>query len=115
MGLEHAGEAHALLDALPVFAELDDADLPDIACVFEEERYEPGETMFAEGDPGDRLLIVADGRAELCLGGAVGNVPLATLQRGDLVGRAIAPRARLTPAQCQPDRDHPAEAPRHVG
>jgi putative peptide zinc metalloprotease protein len=98
-------EALGLLPAVPVFAELDGADLADIARMLEEERYAPGEVVFAEGDPGDRLLIVADGTAELCAAGLVEMVPLATLERGDLVGEQslLAPRtgrrnARLTAA-----------------
>ena len=71
---------------MPLFADLDDAVLADIASVLEEERYQPGQIVFAEGDPGDRVLIVADGTAELSTTGSVGPVPLATLDRGDLVG-----------------------------
>jgi CRP-like cAMP-binding protein/Zn-dependent protease len=80
------GAAVVLLRAVPVFAALDDAELADMAKALEEEHYAAGEVVFAEGDPGDRLLIVADGRAELSVAGSVGTVPLATLERGDLVG-----------------------------
>jgi len=71
---------------VPLFAELADVELAEMANALEEERYAAGEVVFAEGDPGDRLLIVADGTAELCVAGSVGTVPLATVARGDLVG-----------------------------
>ena len=79
-------EALALLRAVPVFAALDGTELAEMAGLLQAEHYAAGQVVFAEGDPGDRLLIVAGGTAELCAAGSVGTVPLATLERGDLIG-----------------------------
>jgi len=81
-----ASEELVLLRSLPLFDELEASVLADVASVLERERYGPGEVVFAEGDPGDRAVIVADGAAELCTKGSVGTVPLAVLGRGELVG-----------------------------
>jgi CRP-like cAMP-binding protein len=49
--------------------------------------YRDGEPIFRQGEPGDEMYIIQDGRVEIVLeveGGEV--VPLATLERGDFFG-----------------------------
>jgi putative peptide zinc metalloprotease protein len=75
-----------LLVGLGVFAALDPGAVRDLAERCALERFAPGAIVFAEGDVGDRVIVVADGRAELSTAGASGEVPLATLERGELVG-----------------------------
>jgi putative peptide zinc metalloprotease protein len=76
----------ALLGGVAPIATLPDQALLDVAGRLGEERYEPGATVFAEGDPGDRLFIVAAGEGELSAAGSVGQVPLATLGPGEMLG-----------------------------
>jgi CRP-like cAMP-binding protein/Zn-dependent protease len=76
----------ALLREVPTFTMLGDSVTAELAEMLVEERYAPGATVFSEGDHGDRVLMVAEGLAELSARGSVGAVPLATLDRGEIVG-----------------------------
>jgi putative peptide zinc metalloprotease protein len=75
-----------LLAAHPAFATLPVEALGAVADALCEERYAAGAKVFAEGDVGDRLFIVAEGSAELSCAGSVGSVPLTVLGPGELVG-----------------------------
>ncbi len=77
------------LDALlaaPVFGLLPGDVLAGLAHRLCEELHEVNATVFAEGEPGDRLVLIVDGEAELSARGSVGVVPLATLGPGDMTG-----------------------------
>ena len=76
----------SLLRGISVFDALDEEALVGLADKLTEEHYAPGAEVFTEGDSGDRLLIIAEGLAELSAKGSVGQIPLATLERGEIVG-----------------------------
>lgn len=58
----------ALLKALPLFQELDDAQLARLASATRERRYAKGESVFRIGDPPSGLYIVMDGLVkEACM------------------------------------------------
>src|SRR5918993_4461441 len=75
-----------LLEAVPAFACLPTPALEELATRLEAHRYSSGATMVTEGEAGDRLYLIADGRAEVSTAGQGGPVPLATLGPGELFG-----------------------------
>ena len=52
----------------PMFAQLSPQDLESVAAVCEEEDYDPGETIDAEGEPGDRMYLVVEGSVRIVQG-----------------------------------------------
>ncbi len=70
------------LGRLPPFSELSPEELLGVTSIAERRRYEPGELVFAEGDEGDGLLVVASGELVVERGGRA----LAHLGRGEIVG-----------------------------
>jgi putative peptide zinc metalloprotease protein len=75
-----------LLKGVPAFARLPTPALEQLATLLEEHRYQAGATMVAEGEAGDRLYLIAEGRTEVSTAGQGGPVPLATLGPGELFG-----------------------------
>lgn len=75
-----------ILRAVDPFATMPDEALAALAAKFRLEHYEPGATVFEEGDPGDRLFVAVSGAAEISTGGGASRTPLATLEPGELVG-----------------------------
>ena len=56
-----AGEPARVLAGVPLFAGLDRVALAKLAAHFERVRFEPGEIVFREGDPGDAFYVVLVG------------------------------------------------------
>ena len=56
-----AGEPARVLAGVPLFAGLDRVALAKLAAHFEHVRFDAGETVFREGDPGDAFYVVLDG------------------------------------------------------
>lgn len=70
--------------------------LRQLAAGLDEEHYPLGAVIIAEGDVGDRLFIVEEGRAEVSTPGAREAVSLAVLDVGDMFGEIalLAPNRR---------------------
>lgn len=49
------------LSGIPIFADLDFAELNTISDHMHVSRHEPGDILFSEGDPGDEVCFVVDG------------------------------------------------------
>jgi putative peptide zinc metalloprotease protein len=75
-----------LLKELPAFARLPIPALQGLAELLREDRYPSDATVVTEGEAGDRLFLIAEGRAEVSTAGQGGPVPLATLGPGELFG-----------------------------
>jgi putative peptide zinc metalloprotease protein len=75
-----------LLEDVPAFACLPTPALEELTELLEEDRCPSGATMVTEGEAGDRLYLIAEGRAEVSTAGQGGPVPLATLGLGELFG-----------------------------
>jgi CRP-like cAMP-binding protein len=75
-----------LLAGVPAFAPLPAPVLEELASRLTEERFHSGDTVVVEGDAGDRLYLIVEGRAEASTAGPSGTVPLATLESGELFG-----------------------------
>lgn len=54
-----------ILRGLPFFRTVADEDLAAINARFREQGFSPGEFIYHSGDPGERLYVLAEGRARL--------------------------------------------------
>jgi CRP-like cAMP-binding protein len=70
------------LRAVPLFAELSDRDLKDLASVMQERTAEAGKELLVEGESGVGFFVILDGSATASVGGQETN----TLGAGDHVG-----------------------------
>ncbi len=77
----------AELAGTPLFAALDDEAAASLRSSMVEVRLPKGGTLFSEGDPGDRLYVVTDGKIKLGRRSADGRDNLlAVLGRGEMFG-----------------------------
>jgi CRP/FNR family cyclic AMP-dependent transcriptional regulator len=57
------------LRKVPLFADLDDKELKQIASSMRERRYSAGDTMTSEGSGGAGFFVVEEGQADVNVGG----------------------------------------------
>jgi MFS family permease len=72
----------ALLRGVPMFAPVPEAALEQLAARLVRVRLEPGETLFREGEPGDRFYVIRDGEVQVHVDGK----PVRTQGAGDYFG-----------------------------
>jgi CRP-like cAMP-binding protein len=77
-----AASAVALLAEVPLFAELEPAELELIVVAMHERTFSAGETVTEEGEPADGFYLIASGEAEATVRGE----PVATMRTGDHFG-----------------------------
>ncbi len=70
------------LEAIPVFASLDDEALRGVATFATETSVSAGKELVREGDYAYELMVIEEGEAEVVRGGE----PVATLGPGDFFG-----------------------------
>jgi len=76
-----------VLQASPTFSALPPIVLELLAGRMEERRYRPGEYLMRQGEPGDSLILIAEGVAEVAVTDARGErIVLARPGRGEVVG-----------------------------
>jgi ATP-binding cassette, subfamily B, bacterial len=90
-----AGEVEArLLSRVPIFRRLSPPQLATLAHLVATERFAAGELIVREGEPGDRLYILTQGRVEVIAEGAAGRSRrLAELRDGDYFGEVALLRS----------------------
>ncbi len=71
-----------LLEKVPLFAGLSRRHLGKLLVKLFEKEYDPGETIFLEGEPGKALFIVLDGKVSISRANDGGDQRLATLAAG---------------------------------
>ena len=77
----------------PLFADLSDGELARVADVVEEKRVVRGAVLAREGEFAYHLVVVAEGTAEVTIGGEV----VRTLEPGDTFGEiGVVERGRRT-------------------
>jgi len=77
----------AFIRDVPLLARLSDEDVSLLAARGRVRRYNAGATIFHEGDPGDALYVVADGRVRISrLSGSGSEATLAIVSKGDCFG-----------------------------
>ncbi len=82
-----AAEAETLrLRSVPLFAALPDEAISAIAAQTRPEICDPGQDVVRQGEPGDRMYVVDDGRLEVFVEGPGGERRVATLEAGDFFG-----------------------------
>ncbi len=69
-----------------LFRGLDERTAAAIAQVFVRARFEPGEVLFHEGSDGNALVVVLEGLLELTQRGSSGEIHLADVQPGRVLG-----------------------------
>jgi len=74
------------LRKVPLFAELPDADLRHLCSMIKEVNLAAGETLFAEGDPGEEAYVIAEGEIEIVKVSSGRDVLLAVRTVGDVIG-----------------------------
>lgn len=77
----------AYIRDVPLLARLPDDDVSLLASRGRVRRYNAGNTIFHEGDPGDALYVVVDGRVRITrLSGSGSEATLAIVGKGDCFG-----------------------------
>jgi CRP-like cAMP-binding protein len=83
-------EIFEALESSEFFRGLDRKDIEKIASLCREQTFEPGQTIFRQGDTGDRIYIIAEGQVALeravDLGARKGNVVIGTIGKGRAFG-----------------------------
>ncbi len=79
-------DAYSYLRNVPLFAELDDADLEQICREVEEVRLAAGEILFEEGSPGQQAYLIREGLIEIYKEANGHSVELAVRQPGEMIG-----------------------------
>ena len=75
------------IEDLPLLARLPDDDLKALAARGRVRRFNAGSTIFHEGDPGDAIYVVVDGRIRMSrLSGSGTEATLALIGPGDCTG-----------------------------
>src|SRR5215208_916461 len=76
-----------LLRSVPIFKGLEDGELARVSEVCREQEFVPGEYIFREGEPGNRLYLIISGevRVSRVVPGS-GEEALAVLKAGSLFG-----------------------------
>lgn len=75
-----------MLQRIPFFAQVEAAKLKLLAFTSARVAFEPGHTLFRQGDMGDAAYIIIEGEAEVLVDTAAGSVLVATLGKNDFVG-----------------------------
>ncbi|MBI4542980.1 MAG: cyclic nucleotide-binding domain-containing protein [Gemmatimonadetes bacterium] len=77
----------SLLKQAAIFADLDEGELARVAEVCHEQKFQSAKTIFKEGEPGNRLYIIAEGEVRVSrqIPGS-GEEALAVLKKGTCFG-----------------------------
>ncbi|MGH3787969.1 MAG: Crp/Fnr family transcriptional regulator [Pseudonocardiaceae bacterium] len=82
-----AEKAASLLARTPIFAGLDQSELFELGACARRRSYQKGEHIFHQGDPGEALFVLAEGRVKVVFASEEGDeMILATLQPPDIFG-----------------------------
>ena len=75
-----------LLRNIPLFAKIEPAKLKLLAFTSERLTYQPEQTLCHQGDIVDAAYIIIDGEAVVRIGTSAGEIEVARLGKGDVVG-----------------------------
>ncbi|NRR34209.1 cyclic nucleotide-binding domain-containing protein [Oxalobacteraceae bacterium] len=92
-----------LLDELELFREFSFPEIEVIARYLTFEEVDASKTIFHEGDPGNFMLILIEGRISIFKGGEYGRQLLCHEQRGRIVGEMALLDQELRSASCVAD------------
>ena len=66
-----------LLKKTAIFADLDEGEIARVAEICKEQKYQGGQYVFKEGEPGNRFYIIAQGEVRISR-----NIPGSTVVSG---------------------------------
>jgi CRP-like cAMP-binding protein len=75
-----------LLRKIPLFAKIEPSKLKLLAFTSERLTYQDGQRLFQQGDIGDAAYIIVDGAASVRIDTDGGEIQVAELGKGDVVG-----------------------------
>ena len=75
-----------MLRRVPLFAEIEPAELKLIAFTSERITFDPGQYVFHQGDVGDAAYIIMEGDADVVIDGPSGARSVAQVGRNELIG-----------------------------
>jgi CRP/FNR family cyclic AMP-dependent transcriptional regulator len=96
----------ALVGGIALFRSMDDDERRALAAVMDLKAVEAGETVFREGEPGDELWCVVDGRLDTLVNDIAGQeIVLDAIGPGDTVGELsmLDGRPRSATLRCSED------------
>ncbi len=75
-----------LLRNIPLFAKIEPSKLKLLAFTAQRLTYNPGDSLFHQGDEGDSAYIIVDGDADVLVDSPTGPITVATVGKNDFVG-----------------------------
>ena len=75
-----------LLRNIPLFRKIEPSKLKLLAFTSERLTFQDGHRLFAQGDAGDAAYIIIDGTADVKINTDGGEITVASLGKGDVVG-----------------------------
>jgi CRP-like cAMP-binding protein len=75
-----------LLRNIPLFRKIEPSKLKLLAFTSERLTFQAGHRLFAQGDAGDAAYIIIDGTADVKINTDSGEITVASLGKGDVVG-----------------------------
>ena len=75
-----------LLRNIPLFAKIEPSKLKLLAFTSQRLTFNPGESLFKQGDDGDALYVIMEGEADVLVDTPGGQITVATMGKNDFVG-----------------------------
>ena len=75
-----------LLRNIPLFAKIEPSKLKLLAFTSQRLTFNPGDSLFKQGDEGDALYIIMEGTADILVDTPGGQITVATMGKNDFVG-----------------------------
>ncbi len=75
-----------LLRNIPLFAKIEPSKLKLLAFTSERLTFNPGDSLFKQGDEGDALYVIMEGEADVLVDTPGGQITVATMEKNDFVG-----------------------------
>lgn len=76
----------SVMRRIPLFAHITPQKLKLLAFTSERIVFEPGQTVFRQGDDGDAAYVIIDGQADVLVDAPNGPISVAKVERNALVG-----------------------------
>ena len=75
-----------LLRNIPLFAKIEPSKLKLLAFTSQRLTFNPGDSLFKQGDDGDALYVIMEGEADILVDTPNGQITVATMAKNDFVG-----------------------------
>ena len=75
-----------LLRNIPLFAKIESSKLKLLAFTSQRLTFNPGDSLFKQGDDGDALYVIMEGEADVLVDTPGGQITVATMGKNDFVG-----------------------------